>query len=161
MHTLFATGMGCPSSSRVILTGPGSCHRGLFANEGGCCYFQRHVDGAGCVLLFTSVPKTVPKPSSEGVVIGFVLSYRVCCGYDQYWMGRTAWSNVAKNIQTLSRLTWFHVPLRLTPKTPQELAQPVAPWRGKEEVEKVMSEKRMALELLEGYFHARYHSYRY
>ena len=107
------------------------------------------------------VPETVPKSSSEGVVIGFVISYRVSCGYDQYWMGRTAWSTVVKNIQTLSRLIWFHVPLRLTPKTPQDLAQPIAPSRSKEEVETVMGEKRLALELLEGYPHEIYHAYHY
>jgi len=49
------------------------------------------------------------------------------------------------------RLIWFHVPLRLTPKTADELAKPVAPSRSKEEVETVMAEKRMALDLLEGY----------
>ena len=72
-------------------------------------------------------------------------------------MGRTAWSNVVKNINTLSRLIWFHVPLRLTPKTPQA----VAPSRGKEEVEAVMGEKRVALELLEGYPSVMYHAYHY
>jgi putative membrane protein len=90
------------------------------------------------------------QPSSVGVVIGFVISYRVSCAYDQYWMGRTAWSNVSKNIITLSRLIWFHVPLRLSPKTQQELAKAVAPLRGKEEVETVMGEKWIALEMLEG-----------
>jgi ion channel-forming bestrophin family protein len=65
-------------------------------------------------------------------------------------MGRTAWSNVAKNTITLSRLIWFHVPLRLSPKTPEELTKPVAPLRGKEEVETVMGEKWIALEMLEG-----------
>lgn len=49
------------------------------------------------------------------------------------------------------RLIWFHVPLRLTPKTVDELAKPIAPSRSKEEVEAVMAEKRMALDLLEGY----------
>ena len=79
-----------------------------------------------------------------------LISYRVICAYDQYLMGRTAWSNVAKNTITLSRLIWFHVPLRLSPKTQQELAKPVAPLRGKEEVETVMGEKWIALEMLEG-----------
>jgi putative membrane protein len=88
--------------------------------------------------------------TSIGVVIGFVISYRVSCAYDQYWMGRAAWSNVAKNTLTLSRLIWFHVPLRLTPKTQQELAKPVAPPRGKEEVETVMGEKWVAVEMIEG-----------
>jgi predicted membrane chloride channel (bestrophin family) len=90
------------------------------------------------------------KPPSVGVVIGFVISYRVICAYDQYWIGRTAWSNIAKNTITLSRLIWFHVPLRLSPKTQQELAKTVAPLRGKEEVETVMGEKWIALEMLEG-----------
>jgi len=89
-----------------------------------------------------------------GVVIGFVISYRASCGYDQYCMGRTAWSDVVKNVQSLGRLIWFHVPLRLTPKTPQELV----PSRTKEEVETVMDEKRMAVDLLEGYPHRR-HAY--
>ncbi|KAI0295779.1 Bestrophin, RFP-TM, chloride channel-domain-containing protein [Russula brevipes] len=66
-------------------------------------------------------------------------------------MGRTAWSDVVKNVQSLGRLIWFHVPLRLTPKTPQELLQPVVPSRTKEEVETVMDEKRMAVDLLEGF----------
>ena len=64
-------------------------------------------------------------------------------------MGRTAWSNVAKNTITLSRLIWFHVPLRLRQKTEQERAKSVAPLRGKEEVETVMGEKWIALEMLE------------
>jgi hypothetical protein len=42
------------------------------------------------------------------------------------------------------------VPLRLSPKTQQELAKTVAPLRGKEEVETVMGEKWIALEMLEG-----------
>jgi len=91
------------------------------------------------------------KPLLEGVVIGFVISYRASNGYEQYLTGRTAWSDVVKNTQSLTRLIWFHVPLRLTPKTANELAKPVAPLRGKEEVEAVMAEKRMALDLLEGY----------
>ena len=72
-------------------------------------------------------------------------------------MGRTVWSDVVKNIHTLSRLIWFHVPLRLTAKPPEAVAPP----RGKEEVEAVMGEKRMALELLEGYSSAMYHEYHY
>ncbi|KAI9464765.1 UPF0187-domain-containing protein [Russula earlei] len=86
-----------------------------------------------------------------GVVIGFVISYRFSCGYEQYWMGRTAWSDVVKHTQTLMRLIWFHVPLRLTPKTPQELGQQVTPSRSGEEMEAVMKEKRVALDLLEGF----------
>jgi len=86
-----------------------------------------------------------------GVVIGFVISYRASNGYEQYLAGRTAWSDVVKNTQSLMRLIWFHVPLRLTPKTEDELAKPIAPSRSKEEMETVMAEKRMALDLLEGF----------
>jgi ion channel-forming bestrophin family protein len=64
--------------------------------------------------------------------------------------GRTAWSDVVKNTYTLMRLIWFHVPLRLTPKTTEELTKPVVPPRSKEEMETVMTEKRAALDLLEG-----------
>jgi len=58
---------------------------------------------------------------------------------------------VVKNTQTLMRFIWFHVPLRLTPKTSEESAKPEAPPRSKEEMERVMTEKRAALDLLEGY----------
>jgi len=105
------------------------------------------------VSLRTNVVLAIPNVMLTvlGVVIGFVISYRVICAYDQYLTGRTAWSNVAKHTLTLSRLIWFHVPLRLSPKTQEELAKLVAPLRGKEEVETVMSEKWMALEMLEGF----------
>lgn len=105
------------------------------------------------VSLRTSLDLAIPNVMLTvlGVVIGFVISYRVICAYDQYWMGRTAWSNVAKSIITLSRLIWFHVPLRLTPKTKQELTKPVAPLRDKEEVETIMAEKWIALEMIEGF----------
>ena len=107
----------------------------------------------GASLLF-SLCQELLQPPSEGVVIGFVISYRVSCAYDQYWVGRTAWSNVAKNTTTLSRLIWFHVPLRLTPKTQQDPTKPIAPSRSKEEVEveteTVMGEKWIALEMVEG-----------
>jgi len=64
-------------------------------------------------------------------------------------MGRTAWGDVVRNARTLSRLIWFHVPLRLTPKTAEEMAsgkvnRPVS------ELNKVMAEKRMAMDLIEG-----------
>ncbi|KAJ7032597.1 UPF0187-domain-containing protein [Mycena alexandri] len=77
-----------------------------------------------------------------GVVIGFVISYRAMSGYDRYWMGRTAWTDVIRNARTMGRLIWYHVPLRLTPgpdaRTPHELG-------------KVMAEKRMALDLVEAF----------
>jgi len=75
-------------------------------------------------------------------------------------MGRTAWSDVVKNTQTLMRFIWFHVPLRLTPKTKEELAKPEAPPRSKEEMERVMTEKRAALDLLEGFAFALKHHLR-
>jgi ion channel-forming bestrophin family protein len=83
------------------------------------------------------------------VVIGFVISYRAMSGYDRYWMGRTAWSDVMRNSRTISRLVWFHVPPRLTPKTPEEVAsgQVVRPAA---EMGKVMAEKRVALDLIVG-----------
>ncbi|KAJ7839936.1 Bestrophin, RFP-TM, chloride channel-domain-containing protein [Mycena olivaceomarginata] len=60
-----------------------------------------------------------------GVVIGFVISYRAMSGYDRYWMGRTAWTDVIRNARTMARLIWYH------------------------EMGKVMAEKRMALDLVE------------
>jgi len=94
-----------------------------------------------------------------GVVIGFVISYRASSGYDRYWMGRTAWGDVMRNARTLSRLIWFHVPLLLTPKTAEERAsgkvnRPVS------EMNKVMAEKRMALDLIEGFAFAVKHHLR-
>jgi len=43
--------------------------------------------------------------------------------------------DVVKNTQTLMRLIWFHVTLRLMPKTADKLAKPIAPLHSKEEVE--------------------------
>ncbi|KAI0251070.1 Bestrophin, RFP-TM, chloride channel-domain-containing protein [Lactifluus subvellereus] len=88
-----------------------------------------------------------------GVVIGFVISYRASSAYDLYSVGRTAWSDLVKNTLTLTRLIWFHVPLRLTPKPPDGLAQPraVASSPSREDIDTVMREKRMALDLLEGF----------
>lgn len=64
-------------------------------------------------------------------------------------MGKTAWGDVIRNTRTLSRLIWFHFPLRLTPKTAEEIAsgkvnRPVS------EMKKVMAEKRMAMDVIEG-----------
>ncbi|KAF8971759.1 Bestrophin, RFP-TM, chloride channel-domain-containing protein [Flammula alnicola] len=85
-----------------------------------------------------------------GVVIGFVISYRAVSGYDRYWMGRTGWSDVIRNARTLGRLFWFHVPPRLTAKTPEEI-ETGRVQRSTQELNKVMAEKRMALDLIEGY----------
>ncbi|KAJ7098959.1 Bestrophin, RFP-TM, chloride channel-domain-containing protein [Mycena epipterygia] len=78
-----------------------------------------------------------------GVVIGFVISYRAISGYDRYWMGRTAWSDVIRNARTMGRLVWYHVPLRLTPGA--------AVVRAPQELGKIMAEKRMALDLIEAF----------
>ncbi|KAJ7717560.1 UPF0187-domain-containing protein [Mycena metata] len=85
-----------------------------------------------------------------GVVIGFVISYRAMSGYDRYWMGRAAWSDVIKNARTMGRLIWYHVPPRLTPKTAEETVsgQVMRPYQ---ELNKVMAEKRMALDLVLGF----------
>ncbi|KAK7450605.1 hypothetical protein VKT23_012915 [Stygiomarasmius scandens] len=85
-----------------------------------------------------------------GVVIGFVISYRAMSGYDRYWMGRTSWSDIIRNSRTIGRLIWFHVPPRLTPKTAEEAATNQV-MRSTAELTKVMAEKRMALDLVEGY----------
>ncbi|KAJ7617111.1 UPF0187-domain-containing protein [Roridomyces roridus] len=78
-----------------------------------------------------------------GVVIGFVISYRASSGYDRYWLGRTAWADVIRNVRTTGRLVWYHIPPRLTPG-------PLA-GRSPQEMGKVMAEKRMALDLLEAF----------
>ncbi|KAH6897922.1 Bestrophin, RFP-TM, chloride channel-domain-containing protein [Coprinopsis sp. MPI-PUGE-AT-0042] len=85
-----------------------------------------------------------------GVVIGFVISYRASSGYERYWMGRTYWSDIIRNSRTLGRLVWFHVPARLSPKTPEE-TQSGRVERSPQELNKVMSEKRIALDLIHGF----------
>ena len=69
--------------------------------------------------------------------------------YERYWLGRTCWSDVIRNSRTLSRLIWFHVPLRLTAKTQQEIETGQLN-RTAEELNKVMAEKLVALDLVEG-----------
>jgi ion channel-forming bestrophin family protein len=85
-----------------------------------------------------------------GVVIGFVISYRAMSGYDRYWMGRAAWSDVIKNARTMGRLIWYHVPPRLTVKTQEETISGKV-IRSPQELNKAMSEKRMALDLVLGF----------
>nr|GAT54672.1 predicted protein [Mycena chlorophos] len=85
-----------------------------------------------------------------GVVIGFVISYRAMSGYDRYWMGRVAWSNVIKDARALGRIIWYHCPPRLTPKTPEEIASGKV-IRSTQELNKAMAEKRMALDLVLGF----------
>ncbi|KAL7277455.1 hypothetical protein ACG7TL_008376 [Trametes sanguinea] len=84
-----------------------------------------------------------------GVVIGFVISYRASSGYDRYWQGRSAWSDLARTSRTFSRLIWIHIPLKLSPATADqsqessELDVNVA--------RRIMAEKRAALGLIEGF----------
>jgi predicted membrane chloride channel (bestrophin family) len=94
-----------------------------------------------------------------GVVIGFVISYRASSGYDRYWMGRTYWSDVIRNARGMGRVIWFHVPPRVSPRTPEEIAEGKTQ-RSKEEMFKVMAEKRMALDLIEGFVVALKHHLR-
>jgi hypothetical protein len=83
-----------------------------------------------------------------GVVIGFVISYRASGGYERYWLGRTYWSELVRNARTMARLIWFHIPPRLTPRRPGEEVGRID--RPAEEMMKVMGEKMMALDLIEG-----------
>ena len=72
------------------------------------------------------------------------------CRYDRYWMGRTCWSDIVRNCRGMGRIIWYHVPPRLTPRTPEEISSGTIK-RSKEEMAKVMAEKRMALDLIEGF----------
>ena len=94
-----------------------------------------------------------------GVVIGFVISYRAISGYDRYWMGRTIWTDMIKNARTMSRLIHFHVPVRLTPKTAEELQSGEAK-RSENELAKATAEKRLALDLVAGFCFAVKHHLR-
>lgn len=69
--------------------------------------------------------------------------------YDRYWMGKSAWGDVIRNTRSLGRLIWFHVPLLLTSKTADELSTGTAQ-RAAAELQKVMDEKKMALDLIVG-----------
>jgi predicted membrane chloride channel (bestrophin family) len=80
---------------------------------------------------------------NETVLIYFYLRY------ERYWLGRGYWSDIVKHSRTVSRLIWFHVPLRLSPKTPEEV-QSGQSERSVKEMSKVMAEKKMALDLLYG-----------
>lgn len=65
-------------------------------------------------------------------------------------MGRSCWSDVIKNARTIGRLIWFHVPPYLSIKTTEEIRAGKFQ-RSPQELSKVMAEKRMALDLVEGY----------
>ncbi|KAF7301067.1 hypothetical protein MIND_00670600 [Mycena indigotica] len=101
---------------------------------------------ATIVYTWYATGETIEIPNAMltvlGVVIGFVISYRASSGYDRYWMGRSAWSDVIRNSRTMGRLIWYHIPPRLTPGPGERSAHEYA---------KVMAEKRMALDLIEAY----------
>jgi len=64
-------------------------------------------------------------------------------------MGRTCWSDIIRNSRCMTRLIWFHVPPRLTPKTATEIENGKVD-RSEEEMLKVMAEKQTALDLIQG-----------
>lgn len=78
------------------------------------------------------------------------MNYVSAPSYDRYWMGRTCWSDMVRASRGMGRIIWFHVPPRLTPRTPEEISSGTIK-RSKEEMMKVMAEKRMALDLIEGF----------
>lgn len=84
--------------------------------------------------------------------------------YDRYWTGRSAWSDIMRNARTFTRLVWFHVPLRLSPRTDAETAAEARgerlQMRPRKEVGVVMREKRMALDLVDGFVVALKHHLR-
>ncbi|KAJ6537393.1 Bestrophin, RFP-TM, chloride channel-domain-containing protein [Mycena vulgaris] len=116
---------------------------------------------AGIVYTYVATGRKLDIPNVMltvmGVVIGFVISYRAMSGYDRYWMGRTAWTDIIRNARTTSRLIWYHVPLRLSPRTTDEA---IGARRPPQEMLKVMAEKRMALDLVEGFAAATKHHLR-
>ncbi|KAJ7133985.1 Bestrophin, RFP-TM, chloride channel-domain-containing protein [Mycena crocata] len=118
---------------------------------------------AAVVFIWTMTESKIDVPNVMltvmGVVIGFVISYRAISGYDRYWMGRTAWSDVIRNARTMGRLVWYHVPPRLTGGvvSPIIVGEQTAEERERDkererrEAPKVMAEKRMALDLVEAF----------
>ncbi|KAF9268099.1 UPF0187-domain-containing protein [Marasmius fiardii PR-910] len=79
-----------------------------------------------------------------GVVIGFVISYRAMSGYDRYWMGRSAWTDIIRTCRTMARLIWVHVPPKSSTTKKEGIERDI-------EIEKVMEEKKLALDLVEGF----------
>lgn len=94
-----------------------------------------------------------------GVIIGFVISYRASSGYDRYWMGRTAWNQIILTSRTMSRLIHFHVPPRLSPKTAEEIKTGEIR-RNRDEKLKAMKEKKLAMDLIQGFAFAVKHHLR-
>lgn len=80
-----------------------------------------------------------------GMVMGYVISYRLSSGYERYSTARDAWTTMMRTIRSMSRLVWIHIPLRLTFDSKRSRDTAIA------EARQVMKEKRMALDLMEGY----------
>ncbi|KAH8921536.1 hypothetical protein BT69DRAFT_1335446 [Atractiella rhizophila] len=76
-----------------------------------------------------------------GVLIGFVVPYRVSASYASYWAGRSAWGDCMRHSRTLARLMWFNVPT-CTKKYAEDETVP------KEELESVLEEKKAFLDLI-------------
>ncbi|KAH8110414.1 Bestrophin, RFP-TM, chloride channel-domain-containing protein [Phellopilus nigrolimitatus] len=95
-----------------------------------------------------------------GVVIGFVIAYRASSGYDRYWTGRCCWSDLMKTSRTMSRLIWIHVPLRVRKESEYYYDDDDEDPKFKNDARHVLREKRLALDLLEGFIVALKHHLR-
>ncbi|KAH7878634.1 uncharacterized protein C8R40DRAFT_1067051 [Lentinula edodes] len=90
-------------------------------------------------------------------VLGFTISYRAASAliplmvrYELYWLGRTAWSDLMKTPHAIIRLIWYQVPPCRTPCTSGKRA--IAEWkRPGQKLSEVIAEKKMALDLGEGF----------
>ncbi|KAF8830518.1 hypothetical protein HHX47_DHR2000915 [Lentinula edodes] len=70
--------------------------------------------------------------------------------YELYWLGRTAWSDLMKTPHAIIRLIWYQVPPCRTPCTSGKRA--IAEWkRPGQKLSEVIAEKKMALDLGEGF----------
>ncbi|RPD58022.1 UPF0187-domain-containing protein [Lentinus tigrinus ALCF2SS1-6] len=112
------------------------------------------------ISLCTSIHLGIPNVMLTllGVVIGFVISYRASSGYDRYWQGRSAWSDLARSARTFTRLAWIHVPLKMSPT--QLNADGTSPNVDVHVARRIMAEKRIALDLVEGFIVAIKHHLR-
>ena len=68
--------------------------------------------------------------------------------YDRYWQGRSAWGDLARSARTITRLAWIHVPLKMSPT--QLNADGTSPEVDVHVARRIMAEKRIALDLVEG-----------
>ncbi|KAJ3973053.1 Bestrophin, RFP-TM, chloride channel-domain-containing protein [Lentinula raphanica] len=104
------------------------------------------------LTMTTSLELAIPKVMLTviGVVLGFTISYRAASAYERYWLGRSAWGDLMKTSHTISRLIWYHVPPCRTPRTSEERA--TGEWkRPEQELLDVMEEKKLSLDLVEGF----------